>query len=72
MPASSKRDEQLVGPIDLEPRSVALLHRVGGRVALVGRADDRATEVGDARGTRSRLRSIKPSPCVVARGTAAR
>ena len=40
--------DQLVGAVDLGPRAVGLLHRVGRRVAPVRRADDRAALVDDA------------------------
>ena len=40
--------QQLVGAVDLEPRSVALLDGVRRGVALVRRPDDRAAQMGDA------------------------
>ena len=40
--------DELLGAVDLGPRAVGLLHRVGARVAAVGRADDRAALVDDA------------------------
>ena len=40
--------EQLFGPVHLDPGAVALLHRVGDRVATIGGADNRAALVDDA------------------------
>ncbi len=46
-PGLVEATEQLVGAIDLDPRTVVLLDGVRRRVALVGRADDGAAEVRD-------------------------
>ena len=40
--------EQLVGAVDLEVAPVVLEHRIGERIAAVGRAQDGAAQVGDA------------------------
>ena len=40
--------KQLFGSVDLDPGAIALLHRVGRRVATIGSAEDRATLVDDA------------------------
>jgi hypothetical protein len=40
--------QQLVGAVDLDPRTVGLLDREAQRVAAVGGAEHRAAQVGDA------------------------
>ena len=47
MPCVTEPLHELVGEIDLLPAPVGLLDRVARRVAPVGRAEDRATEMGD-------------------------
>ena len=46
--ADGEQLDELVGAVDLDVAAVGLAHRVGGRVAAVGRAEDRAAEVDDA------------------------
>ena len=47
-PVLRQAAEQLLGPVHLDLGAVGLLHRIGGRVATIGGADNRATQVDDA------------------------
>ena len=60
IPALVETADELVGAVDLDPGAVGLLHRVRGRVAAVGRAEDRAAEVRRCRARlAARARSVR-------------